>query len=949
MTWNVWSILNAEKLRNMLQVLEDNEIHIACITETWFDSIKGTFTTAIKEAGFEIVHDAREDKRGGGTAIIYKEKLKVKPGKASCTRFQSFEFSYVYLTVKTTKILLLNIYRKQEVSCKTFCQEVEQLIDSLFDKAEIIMIVGDFNVWFDEEGNADAKQLETIMSAYGLSQLVSNPTIKSGHILDHVYINEEQLIPEVKVCKDTFGISTDHFPIIINIPFVEEEDVKETITYRPIKKMELESFKTDIEKLVKDVVECDDNFETAYEKYKASAGKLLDIHCPEETRVIKRQNQPCWMDQEYKDARAKRRSLERTWKKSKEENDYLSYVEQRNVCAQLSIAKQETFYAEAINSSGSKQKSLFAVVEKLLDKKDPRVLPTHTDPVALANNFNNYYIDKIDKLRESIPISTNNEIPRVSKFEGVKLEMFAPTNAEEVKEILVENGIKTSCEDPLPVGVLKQVIDETIPALVKLVNKSLSEGSMEGIKSSVIDPLLKKLNLDSEIYKNYRPVNNLVFLSKLTERIVARRIDNHMEINNLFNDKAFAYKKHHSTETMMLGVVNDVLKGFDEDKCTVMLFLDLSAAFDTIDIEKLIVILSEEIGLSGSALQWCKSFLTNRTQRVKISGEFSEEMIVKYGSVQGSVLGPKFFNIYARSQPKIFEECGFVTSSFADDSNGRKTFSICFQYNILKNEVENCINKIVHWSNLLCLKINPDKTEIILFHPKSQSHRVVIKGTFIGKECIRFSKEVKNVGVLLDEHLKFDKHINKIISQCYKLLKDIGRIRSVLTTEHTEMLVHPVITTRLDYCNSLLINTSKKNIFKLQKVQNAAARLVVRGKKRQSISATIDKLHWLRVESRIIFKILLITYKSITGQCSKNLQLSYKHHNCRPDDYLLLETKGARTKYGKRTFEYAAPRLWNALPLDVRTEGDLEKFKKLVKTLLFKGTEEFKRIAFKYN
>ena len=87
MTWNVWSILNAEKLRNMLQVLEDNEIHIACITETWFDSIKGTFTTAIKEAGFEIVHDAREDKRGGGTAIIYKEKLKVKPGKASCTRF----------------------------------------------------------------------------------------------------------------------------------------------------------------------------------------------------------------------------------------------------------------------------------------------------------------------------------------------------------------------------------------------------------------------------------------------------------------------------------------------------------------------------------------------------------------------------------------------------------------------------------------------------------------------------------------------------------------------------------------------------------------------------------------------------------------------------------------------------------------------------------------------
>ena len=195
-----------------------------------------------------------------------------------------------------------------------------------------------------------------------------------------------------------------------------------------------------------------------------------------------------------------------------------------------------------------------------------------------------------------------------------------------------------------------------------------------------------------------------------------------MERNNLFNESAFAYKKHHSTETMMLGVVNDVVKGFDEDKCTADMFLDLSAAFDTIDIDKLIVILCEEIGLSGVAQKWCKSFLTNRTQRVKINGEFSDKLIVNYGSVQGSVLGPKSFNIYTRSQPKIFQESGFVTSSFVNDSNGRKTFSIAFQYNILKNDMENCINSIVHWSNLLCLKINTDKTKIILLHPKSLSH-----------------------------------------------------------------------------------------------------------------------------------------------------------------------------------------------------------------------------------
>ena len=190
---------------------------------------------------------------------------------------------------------------------------------------------------------------------------------------------------------------------------------------------------------------------------------------------------------------------------------------------------------------------------------------------------------------------------------------------------------------------------------------------MVPVRSSVIDPLLKKMGLDVEGRKNYRPVNNLVSLSKLIERIVKARIEEHMEQHSLHNKRAFGYKKHHSTETMMVGAVNDILTGFDENKCTVMVFLDLSAAFDTIDIKKLLTILEEEIGLGGTALKWCESFLTNRTQRVKIDGQYSEELEVKYGSVQGSVLGPKFFNIYVRSQPEVFLKSGFKTSSFADD------------------------------------------------------------------------------------------------------------------------------------------------------------------------------------------------------------------------------------------------------------------------------------------
>ena len=141
------------------------------------------------------------------------------------------------------------------------------------------------------------------------------------------------------------------------------------------------------------------------------------------------------------------------------------------------------------------------------------------------------------------------------------------------------------------------------------------------------------------------------------------------------------------------------------------------------------------------------SLLTNRTQRVKINGQYSEQLVIKYGTVQGSVLGPKFFNIYVRSQPRVFRNCGFKSTAFADDSNGRKTFAVSFQYNILANDVRNCMDHITRWSYIMCLKINPDKTEMVLFHPKSLQNQIIIGGTIIGEECIRYSREVNNVGV----------------------------------------------------------------------------------------------------------------------------------------------------------------------------------------------------------
>ena len=147
---------------------------------------------------------------------------------------------------------------------------------------------------------------------------------------------------------------------------------------------------------------------------------------------------------------------------------------------------------------------------------------------------------------------------------------------------------------------------------------------------------------------------------------------------------------------------------------------------------------------------------------------------------------------------------------------------------------------------------------------------------------------------------------------------------------------------------TFFMNINKDNIYKLQKLQNSAAKLILGKKRRESATEALNQLHWLNVEARIIFKALLLVHKVLRGKCSKTISLSYKGFNGRPDDYLKLHTPNFKTVYGTRIFEYYATRLWNELPIALREEDDVVKYKKLLKTLLFEGYNELKKKAFKY-
>ena len=363
------------------------------------------------------------------------------------------------------------------------------------------------------------------------------------------------------------------------------------------------------------------------------------------TRKLKIVPDAPWFDIEYANLRKLRRNAEKKFKRSGKESDKKLYCNLRKQTVQTSFNKKKSLVSNKLKQ-GNSCKSLYSVVNRMIDNKKEAVLPKCTSDSELADRFQTYFKEKIEKIRASF--TTQPEIAKPATAIIQNLSEFRPTNADEIKEIVQNYGIKCSPEDPVPLDLLAGNVDTFIPYWVDIVNISLKSGSMDQLKSGVLNPLIKELSatVDTENYKNYRPVTNLVIISKLVEWVVQVRLDEHMEMNKLLTVKNYAYRKEHCTEHLLLKVVNDLYQSFDRNMPSVVVLLDLSAAFDTVDHDKLLAILEKDIGITGTALKWFESFLKGRTQRVKINDSYSDVMELLFGLAQGSVLGPPLFKIY---------------------------------------------------------------------------------------------------------------------------------------------------------------------------------------------------------------------------------------------------------------------------------------------------------------
>ena len=770
---------------------------------------------------------------------------------------------------------------------------------------------------------------------------------------------------------------SDHYPLLFNLCIDKAEpcDQPTPVMKRAIHKIDLIQFKADVYSSLSSGFEniAPSDFPSLCSAFTNSLAATLDVHAPLKKVNPRTSERPKWFDHEYILARAKRRRLEKHSKSTGIPDDRCAYVRQRNLCTHMARQKREGYYSGEITARAGDQKALFNFSKSLIDKNQKSVqLPDHSNDLDLANEANQFFIDKVQKIRDFIPkdnkpslsfptddIHTPNNSNDKIVFDDVYanndkiLSVFRPTSDEEVLKILKTSGIKVSELDPVPAHLLVDSLDEIVPFFTVLINASLSTGCIDGVKEALVFPLLKNANLDYNTFVSYRPISNLSFISKLTERIVHSRLNEHMDMNNLHCNTQYGYKKYHSTETLLLKFMNDILVAMDCKSGVVVLLIDLSAAFDTVDHQVLLKILHDDIGVRGIALKWFHSFLTGRSQRVQVGTSRSEPLDIIFGVPQGSVLGPVLFNIYSRSLSSVFSEAGFSSSGYADDNSGLRIFSSGSQEDVLTSSVANCIDLVKSWMNSYFLKLNESKSEIIVFGDADFQRSLNIHGMFTKSgDCIRFSDKIKYLGVFFDKHMYLDTHINRVVSSSYYHLRSISSIRRYISQAQTEQLVHAFISSKLDMCNALFFGLSKWHIAKLQRVQNAAMRIVLGKKKRESVKDCYKTLHWLTVEQRIVFKVLLLTFKCLNDMgpvpLANLLVPKYSFDNYSSAIKLEECTFRAKTAHGKRAFIFYAPRIWNCLPDVLRACCNVNTFKSLLKTHLFSQFDKLKAAINKY-
>ncbi|MCI0560555.1 MAG: reverse transcriptase domain-containing protein, partial [Nitrososphaera sp.] len=545
--------------------------------------------------------------------------------KTDATKFKTCEILLVKPTNVAKGVTIAIIYRPPKGHIPDFIAEVNDLICS-GALGDSFIICGDLNC----PGPVNTRglinnELKHMIEEQNLTQHVQEATCRTGNILDHILTSSDVKIVRNVSIHDV-GLS-DHSLITCKITETVLRAPPVQYTFRCWKRLDVDQFRARVSSSssYRDPAVTADSFA---HQLKNDVTAVLDDLLPQHVITRRVGKSRSCLSEEAVMAKQERRKLERRWKSTGFESVRIAYRKACKVANDLIKKSLSAVYTRRVQETSRDPRMLWRTVKNILHTS-----PSRYSQDGLCNSFASHIKEKIDKVR----LSVVNSIGRTSSSQYSRssentLDLFSAATVEEVTRIIKRLPNKTSPLDYLHTSVLKSCVDVFAPLITRLVNLSFSEGCFpDQFKQAQVTPLIKKAGLDETDPSNYRPISNLNTIGKIIERVCLARILPHVASTGNFSPLQSAYRKSHSTETALLKILDDLYRVVDGKSAAVLIGLDLSAAFDTVDHAILIERLRQVFGISGTALAWVNSYLTSRTQFIKVGSEQSSTTPVSVG------------------------------------------------------------------------------------------------------------------------------------------------------------------------------------------------------------------------------------------------------------------------------------------------------------------------------
>jgi len=925
-------------------LIYDHNIDIIALQETWFKpDTHPAINQDVAPPGFAVNHVYRQfaaggPTRGGGLAVIYRDHVKVRPIDL---HFQpaTFELQSLLISSSTPPVLLVNIYQRHSPPTAVFFDELETLLSCVtVESSARLVLCGDFNCPGNDGRIND--NLDDVLTSCGLQQHVLQPT-RDHNLLDIVATSDPEVVQDV--CVVSSGDASDHCLITAKLQSRQPPPPPVQSTYRALKRLNLGDFEASLRcsALFTDPATTADLFAA---QLQSVVTELLDKLAPLKT-TRRRASKPTakWLSADAIAAKRERRRLERVWQRTRTETDRIAY---RAVCRRANVlingSRRDYIRRELDACTDSQQR--WTTVKRILHSSNSKKSILDNVDSNLCDKFSDFFMSKVTQLRHNISSRLSSQpteqLPADPSHSGPILSTLSIVTVKEVYDLLSSIRPKSSSMDFIPTTLLKSCPSVFSDLIAKLANLSFQEGCFpQAFKTAAVTPLIKKPNLDPCNLANFRPISNLNNISKIIERLFLTRLQPQVLTSPNFNPFQSAYRRNHSTETALLCTLDQVFHSADLGKSTILVSLDLSAAFDTIDHTILLNRLQTTFGITGTALNWITSYLSNRFQLVRLDKFSSSPQVCKSGVPQGSVLGPLLFTIYVSPISSLLSNLGVSQHQYADDTQLHISVSKSSASADLRI-LESALCTLSSWFAHNWLALNPEKSDAILLGTHQRNSTLAsVTGVNVSGSTVPLSDHIKLLGVTLDKSLTLRKHVNLVSQSCYYHIKALRHIRHSLDSHTASLIAHALVSSRLDYANSVLYGSPNSAILKLQRIQNTLARIVLNTNSLTHSDPLLKQLHWLPIQSRIHFKLASITYKALSTSTPQYLAtFLLRYHpirTLRSSDQQLLVVPASHTNFGSRSFRHTAPSIWNEIPLQVRSAPSIASFKHSLKTLYF--------------